>query len=356
MQFRNGVFIVTEDDHCPLYNVREELKINDGILFLPAAKPTCLTLAKDLIEIALADSSYEKYSQGKTKKAKYECGGCKGLIRFEYKKDKEFATVQMKLLAATERREKILGIRHFAGLLRSVSMFKVLSDDDLLDLATLLELTDFPWQFPITLKGNPGDRLFILLSGRAEVIDEQGVVFAELDKGEVFGEMSLLSGERVTTTIMASEPCQVAVMSQKNFKHVLNRFPALQVFFYKLLVSRITKMNEQRASELASGMVGQISDISIVELCQMVNSSQKTGRLNLELKDLRGMILFNEGELVHVEYNGLTGKDAFYEVIGLNNGRFNFTQGLTRKEQKFDVLGGFMGIIMEGMKRLDDKS
>ncbi|MFT5727823.1 MAG: CRP/FNR family cyclic AMP-dependent transcriptional regulator [Desulforhopalus sp.] len=356
MQFRNGVFIITEDDHCPLYNVREELKVSDGVLLLPAAKPTCLTLAKDLVEIALAESSYERYSQGKTEKAKFECGGCTGLIRFEYKKDKEFATVQMKLLAVTERREKILGVRHFAGLLRSISMFKVLSDEDLLDLATLLELTEYPWQFPITQKGDPGNRLFILLSGRAEVIDEQGVVFAKLGKGEVFGEMSLLSGERVTTTIMASEPCQVAVMNQKNFKHVLNRFPTLQVFFYKLLVSRITKMNEQRAEELSSGMVGQISDISIVELCQMVNSSQKTGRLNLESNDERATILFNEGELVHAEYKTILGRDAFYEIIGIENGRFKFAQGLTMKEKKLDVLGGFMGIIMEAMQRLDDRA
>jgi len=356
MHFRNGVFIITEDDHCPLYNVREELKLSDGVLLLPAAKPTCLTLAKDLVEIALAESNYERYSQGRKEKAKFECGGCTGLIRFEYKKDKEFATVQMKLLAAAEKREKILGVRHFAGLLRKIPMFKVLSDEDLLDLATLLELTDFPWQFPITQKGDPGNRLFILLSGRAEVIDEQGVVFAELGKGEVFGEMSLLSGERVTTTIMAADPCQVAVMSQKNFKHVLNRFPTLQVFFYKLLVSRITKMNEQRAAELASGMVGQVSDISIVEVCQMVNSNQKTGRLKLENGDDRGVILFNEGELVHVEYRDLQGKDGFYEIIGIEEGRFKFTQGLTNTEKQFDVIGGFMGMIMEGMKRLDDRS
>lgn len=354
MQFRNGVFIITEDDHCPLYNVREELKVSEGNLLLPAAKPTCLTLAKDLIEIASADSSFEKYSKGKTEKAKFECGGCTGLIRFEYKKDKEFATVQMKLLAATERREKIKETRHFAGLLRSIQMFKVLSEGDLVDLATLLELQEVPWQFPITQKGDPGNRLFILLTGHAEVIDEQGVVFAELGRGEVFGEMSLLTGERVTTTIMASEPCQVAVMSQKNFKHVLNRFPALQVFFYKLLVSRITKMNEQRAEELASGMVGQVSDISVVELCQMINSNQKTGRLNLENNENRGTILFNEGELVHAEYDGTSGKDAFYEILAIDSGRFKFVQGLSFKELRLDVLGGFMGMIMEGMKRIDD--
>lgn len=355
MQYRNAVFIITEEDHCPLYNVREELKVSEGVLTLPAGKSACLTLTRELIEIASADTSYENFTLGNTKKAKFECGGCSGLIRFEYKKEKGFATLQMKLLAAAERREKIKGVSSFAGLLRSIEIFSPLSDDDLLDLATLLELIDYPWQFPITEKGDPGDRLFILLAGRAEVIDDQGVILAELQRGEVFGEMSLLSGERVSTTIMAAEPCQVAVMNHKNFRHILIRFPSLQVFFYKLLVSRITKMNLQRAEELASGMVGQLSDISTVELCQMINANQKTGRLHIESDDKRAMIVFNEGELVHAELNGSFGREAFYRLLGMENGRFRFSQGIMGKEKQLDVIGGFMGMLMEGMQRIDDK-
>ena len=354
MQFRNGIFIITEEDHCPLYNVREELKLGEGVLSLPAGKPTCMTLAKELLEISSASSSFENYSQGMNQKAKFECGGCTGLIRFEYKKDKGFATLQMKLLAAAERREKIAGTGDFAGLLRRVDIFSTLSPEDLLDLATLLELNEFPWQFPIAQKGDPGDRLFILLSGKAEVIDDHGVAIAELHKGEVFGEMSLLSGDRVSATIMTAETCQVAVMNQKNFRHVLNRFPALQVFFYKLLVSRITKMNMQRAEELASGMVGQLSDISPVELCQMINANQKTGKLNIESEDQRALVMFNEGELVHVELDQLSGREAFYRILSLDTGRFNFSQGLSAQDKTLDVLGGFMGMLMEGMQRLDD--
>lgn len=354
MQFRNGVFIITEEDHCPLYNVREELQVSEGVLTLPAGKPTCLVLARDIIALASSQENFESYSSGATDKSKFECGGCVGVIRFEYKKEKEFATLQMKLLAAAERREKIKETASFAGLLRSIDIFSPLSDEDLLDLATLLEMVEYPWQFPITQKGDPGNRLYILLSGKAEVIDDHGITLVELDKGEVFGEMSLLSGERVSTTIMAAETCQVAVLNHKNFRHILNRFPTLQVFFYKLLVRRITKMNVQRAEELASGMVGQLADISMVELCQMINANQKTGRLNLEFEDRKAMLMFNEGELIYAEINGLTGKEAFYRMLALNSGRFKFIQGITEKERRRDVIGGFMGMLMEGMKRLDD--
>ncbi len=355
MQFRNGVFVITEERHCPLYNVGEELRVDEGMLKLPAAKATCLTLTKDLIDLASEDIAFERYLQGSKKKTKFECGGCTGIIRFEFKQEKEFATIQMKLLAAAERREKLKSTARFAGLLRTIQIFKPLSDNDLIDLATLLKLVDYNWGFPILQKGDPASNLFIIISGRVEVMDEDGVTLAEMARGEVFGEMSLLSGDRVTTTIMAMEPCQIASLSQKNFRHVLTRFPALQVFFYKLLVGRITTINYQRAEELSSGMVGQLGDIPPLELCQMINSNQKTGSLKLEVGEHKGSLLFNEGELVYASFNGKEGKEAFYDALAVNDGRFKFIQGLGVKDMERDIIGGFMGLLMEGLKRIDDE-
>jgi hypothetical protein len=57
---------------------------------------------------------------------------------------------------------------------------------------------------------------------------------------------------------------------------------------------------------------------------------------------------------VYVELDNLVGREAFYQILTIDNGRFNFSQGLTLKEKSLDVLGGFMGMLMEGMKRLDD--
>ena len=355
MQFRNGVFIITEEKNCPLYNVGEEMAIDEGNLKLPASKPTCLILAQDIINLSSEDVAFESLQDGTSKKNKFECGGCVGLIRFEFKKEKGYATLQMKLLAAAERKEKIQEVAIYAGTLRAISIFSSLTDDDLLDLATLLNFEDYEWGFPIAQRGDPGAKLYIIISGRVEVIDDEGVVLAEMGTGDVFGEMSLLSGERVTATIMAAEPCEIATMSQKNFRHILNKYPALQVFFYKLLVSRITTINVQRAEELASGMVGQLSDISVVELCQMINSNQKTGHLKLESAEKTGRIIFNEGEIIGAQYGMNEDKDAFYDILELSDGRFKFVQGISRSEKKLPVLGGFMAMLMEGMKRLDDR-
>ena len=355
MKYRNGVFLVTDEMYCPLYNVGEEFAVQDGILHLPIAKPTCLNLASEIHAITTQDESYEKTESGEKKKVRFDCGGCTGIIRFEFKKEKGFQTIQMKLLAATDRKEKIRTTAVFADLLRKVDIFSSLTNDELLDLAALMELREYPWGFPILQKGDPGSYLYIIIEGKVEVIDEEGVVFGELGVEDVFGEMSLLSGEPVTSTILAAEPCKIAATSQKNFRHLIQRFPTLQVFFYKLLVSRIIRMNQQRADELASGMTGQLADISPVELCQMINSNQKTGVLRLDADEQdRAILMFNEGELIHAEMNNQQGKEAFYRILRLKSGRFKFTQGLTTAQQAKNIIGGFMALVLEGMKQMDD--
>ena len=86
----------------------------------------------------------------------------------------------------------------------------------------------------------------------------------------------------------------------------------------------------------------------------MINSNQKTGRLKLEVEQKKASLLFNEGELVYATYNSKEGREAFYDILAINEGRFKFVQGLSKREMELDVLGGFMGMLMEGMKRIDD--
>lgn len=353
MQFRDAIFVITEESHCPLYNAADEFSIEGHSLTFPPAKPTCLILARDILEIS-SEASYEKLELGGRKRNQFECGGCTGIIRFEFKKDKEYATIQMKLLAAAERKSKIQAVTQFAEILRTIETFQALSDDDLLDLATLLETREYDYGFPIVHKGDVGEHLYIILSGKVEVIDDDGVALNEMSSGELFGEMSLLTGEKISATIMTAEPSYLAIMNQKNFRHILQRFPALQVFFYKLMVRRITKINIKRAEELGSGMSGHIADMPPIDLCQMINYIQKSGTLTFEGEKDDGLVKFYEGEIIEAIYGDLTGKEAFFKILSIKRGRFIFVQGINKKDAKKEIIGGFMAIMMEGMKRLDE--
>ena len=298
--------------------------------------------------------SFELVTPQGVRKAKFECGGCDGFIRFEFKKEKGFATLQMKLIAAAARREKMRRMDQFFDLLRCMDIFEPLDDDSLHDLSALLNLKKYAKNKIVLKKGDPGTNLYIVLEGKVAVIGDEGQALSEMGMGEIFGEMSLLSGEPVTTAVHTRAKTKLATLSSKDFKHVLNKYPVLQVFFYRMLVER-AQANTMRAGTISSGMSGELAEISTVDLFQLINSSQKTGQVEFFLNDGSALVLFHEGELVQARYNSRAGKDAVFALLAKRSGRFVYTSGISDEAKKLDVIGGFMGLIMEGLRRIDEQ-
>lgn len=354
MEYRNAIFIVSEERACPIYNVGEEFKIEDMALTVPEAKPACLMLVRELMKAVAKKQSFERFTQHGVRKAIFECGGCTGLIRFEFKKEKEFATLQMKLLAMAEQRAKMRHLDRFYDVLRNLEIFEPLDEDSLRDLSAQLRLKEYSENKIVLKKGDPGTSLYIVLEGRVAVIGDEGQTLSEMSVGDIFGEMSLLSGEPVTTSIHSRVKTRLATLSSKDFKHVLNRYPVLQVFFYRMLVER-SQANTMRSGTISSGMTGRLSEINAVELFQLINSSQKTGKVQLVLDDGSAVVTFNEGELVKAHYKELTGKEAFFALLAKGEGNFTYTSGLEAVDKELPVIGGFMGLIMEGMRRIDEQ-
>ncbi len=353
-KFRDAVFVITEERLCPIYNVGEELKVADLCAVLPEAKAVCMVLVEKLIEITVKKESFERFSHLNPQKSKFDCGGCKGMIHFEYKKEKGFSTLQMKLLSEAEERRRKKHLDKFYSKLRNFPLFESLDDGALYDLASLLELKSYPKDKVVLKKGEPGTQLFILLAGKVGVIAEDGQRLAEMGKGEIFGEMSLLSGEPVSCSIHSLSDTEAALLSIKNFKHVLKKYPVLQLFLLKMLVDRAQAM-ALRSGNITSGMSGELDEISIVELFQLINSSQKTGTVELVLDDARAVVLFEEGELMQVRYKDLMDKEALFALLSKKDGHFSYTKGIPLEFENREPIGGFMGLIMEGIQFVDEQ-
>jgi len=354
MEYRNAIFIVTEEHSCPIYNVGEEFQVRDLGLSVSSGKPVCLMMIRELLQADSGSPIFERFTQRGIERAKFECGGCTGLIRFEYKKEKEFSTLQMKLLAAAERRAKIQHIDEFFDLLRGMEIFEPLADSDLRDLSAMLKLKSYSAHKIIINKGDRGTHLYILLSGTVAAVRDGNEVLAEMGEGEIFCEMSLLSGEPIMTSVYSRTPVKLATLSAKDFKHVLNKYPILQVFFYRMLVNR-AQSNTLRSGNISSGMTGELAEINSVELFQLINSSGKTGKVDLLFTSNRARVLFNEGEIVQVSYGKLEGKEALFSLLARSQGTFTYTSGLSEQDKSLPVIGGFMGLIMEGLRRIDEE-
>jgi CRP-like cAMP-binding protein len=245
-------------------------------------------------------------------------------------------------------------VNTIASLLGNFSIFRTLSEGHLKDLVSLLRLRKYVTNDCIMRKGDPGKNLFIILSGLVDVVDQDGISITKLRNGEVFGEMSLISGDPVGATIQVLEPTTVLYIRGSDFLKVLNRFPSLQMYFARLLSRRLAKSNILISKEFSSGMTGTLSQMAPVELFQTLNYNQKSGILRLNLSNGPATLTFRNGGIVQAAYGRNEGKTAFFSILGEKSGRFQFEPGLPQKEAALPELGMFMELLMEGLRQLDE--
>ncbi|HEY9857342.1 MAG TPA: cyclic nucleotide-binding domain-containing protein, partial [Stenomitos sp.] len=93
-----------------------------------------------------------------------------------------------------------------------------------------------------------GTSMFILMSGQAAVSIADSKV-AEVLPGQVFGEMSLLSGQPRSATVTAEVQSELLEIDRVAFKTVLNTNPAIADEIARIVAER----RAQNARALESG-------------------------------------------------------------------------------------------------------
>jgi CRP/FNR family cyclic AMP-dependent transcriptional regulator len=339
MNFPEVHLKIIEDNECPLYSEDDEFKIFGTAMVHPAEKPVCLILIDDFTR---------KFRGGAKEAPKdtFYCSGCVGRIRLEYRIDL-FTRTPMPGKKKNDRAAIIDKLKKF-------EIFEPLEKTDIEHIITFLKLKRFGENDIVIRKGEPGRYLFIIVSGRVEVLEENNVCIAALGPGEVFGEMSLLSGNPVGATIRVVEPARILFIGRRDFKQILNKFPSFQMYFSRLLVKRLSFTNIARAEEFSSGMTGGLSEMLPAEIFQSLNSNQKTGMIDMDLSRGNAKVFFRDGEIVHASYDDLKGKDAFFEILKEKEGRFKFKPQLPDEHEIDEPLGDFMWLLMEGVRVTDE--
>ncbi|HVE83955.1 MAG TPA: response regulator, partial [Myxococcales bacterium] len=128
--------------------------------------------------------------------------------------------------------------------------------------------------------------------------------------------------------------------------------------YIKEIVTRV-KMILQKAEkeriekkETKGGFSGNLSDMGVVDLVQTFEIGRKTGTIALEGERARGMIYFREGKVVDAELGRLAGENAFYRMLNTFEGKFEVQFGPVDRGDRIEV--STQGLLMEGMRRLDD--
>ena len=105
----------------------------------------------------------------------------------------------------------------------------------------MFETKDYRKGKAIIRQGTHGTSAFLIKNGSVEVWvtgqNGQKKVIAELKKGDVFGEMAMISNKPRMATVTALENCQVDVLTQENFLKLPENNPAV-VRIKKIMLER----------------------------------------------------------------------------------------------------------------------
>jgi small-conductance mechanosensitive channel/CRP-like cAMP-binding protein len=139
-------------------------------------------------------------------------------------------------------RDKQLEVQTAARIiLRQQPLFRCLSDEQLDALLPRGRVAHFGRDEKLIQQGDSGDSMFVLVNGQATVVVERNgapTPVAFLRSGDCFGEMSLLTGERRTATVIAQTDCEVVEIGKAVLAKSLKDNPELLAQLSELLALR----------------------------------------------------------------------------------------------------------------------
>jgi HEAT repeat protein len=145
----------------------------------------------------------------------------------------------MKTLKTLSTLERVL-------LLREVPMFSGLSPEDLEQIADIAQEQLYSTGTLICREGERGSTLFIIVTGKVEVIKGMGKtenVIAVREPGEFVGEMAILESAPRSATLRAQEDVRVLIIEGEAFKAILMDRPEVAISVLQHMSTRVRQLS-----------------------------------------------------------------------------------------------------------------
>jgi CRP-like cAMP-binding protein len=127
--------------------------------------------------------------------------------------------------------------------LERTPLFAGLDREHLEDVLAVGRRVSFQPGQAIVERGDPGDAMYIMLSGVAEV--DVGGRYHRLQRGDFFGEMAVLAGKPREATVKAAEPVEALRISGDDFQKFLAANPQSATGMLKSLVERLREVQDR---------------------------------------------------------------------------------------------------------------
>ena len=128
-------------------------------------------------------------------------------------------------------------------VLHNVPVFQLLDEDELRELLAQTEERSYVAGQTIFKEGQAGGEMHVVLEGRVEtfLVDDEGhrVLLAELDRGEMFGELSLFDNEPRSASAVALQPTRTALIDRDALEGLFAKKPKAALDILGMLSRRL---------------------------------------------------------------------------------------------------------------------
>ena len=112
-------------------------------------------------------------------------------------------------------------------LLKRTPLFANCSKKELAAIGGVADEIDLREGKELTRQGAPGREFFVLIEGTADVVKD-GQKINSLEGGDFFGEIALVHHAPRTATVTATSPVRTLVITERNFRRLLDQSPEIQ--------------------------------------------------------------------------------------------------------------------------------
>ncbi|MBI4679559.1 MAG: patatin-like phospholipase family protein [Elusimicrobia bacterium] len=133
--------------------------------------------------------------------------------------------------------------RAWEPFLKSVPLFSGLSSSEIRRVAGKMQLLSLPKGATLYNQGEEGDALYIIASGSVRIVNPQqgpDAVVAFMGRGDVLGEVGLLTGERRSVSVRLDTTCEFLKLARQDFEGLARENPSILTHLTRLLCARLT--------------------------------------------------------------------------------------------------------------------
>jgi putative ABC transport system ATP-binding protein len=127
------------------------------------------------------------------------------------------------------------------SFLRRCPLFHTLTPGQIGTMADQVAYERHPAGAVIVRKGEPGDKFYVIRSGRVKIVDREGLAPGEVPRlgpGEFFGEVALITGEPRNATVAAEEDVELYSLTKEQFTAVLKQSETFEEEVRKIVFER----------------------------------------------------------------------------------------------------------------------